>query len=144
MSANSTLLASLTLQVQDNENSGQTIVNRQVPQFSFQAVQSPYASYVTVQPGSSVVLVPNTALAYFFFIRNATTPTTQPSAYVLDVSWFDVSSGENNNVGLTPGGWIMKACQNAGNSADAGSLFSLSIGVGTGGQPIVAEYLFAG
>ena len=142
MSANSTLLASLTLQVQDNENSGQTIVNRQMPQFSFQAVQSPYASYVTVQPGASaIVLVGASPPAHFFYVRNASTPTTILSQYLLEVGWQDATQAVTNGVTLTPGGFIVLGNQTINNSA--GSFTQLSLGAPTNGQPIVAEFLYA-
>jgi hypothetical protein len=142
MSANSTLLASLTLQVQDNENSGQTIVNRQVPQFSFQAVQSPYASYVTVQPGASaIVLVASPLLAHFFYVRNATTPTTILSQYILQVGWQDSLFVVTNAVALVPGGLIMLGNQNINNSS--GSFTQLNISAPTNDNPVVAEFLYA-
>lgn len=142
MSANSTLLASLTLQVQDNENSGQTIVNRQVPQFSFQAVQSPYASYVTVQPGAAaIVLVPSGTLAHFFYVRNASIPTTQLSQYLLQVGWQDSALVQTNGVTITPGGFITLGCQSINNNA--GAFTQLNISAPTNGQPIVAEFLYA-
>jgi hypothetical protein len=142
MSANSTLLASLTLQVQDNENSGQTIVNRQVPQFSFQAVQSPYASYVTVQPGASaIVLVASPTVAHFFFVRNATSPTNQLSQYLLQVGWQDSALVATNGVTITPGGFIMLGNQTINNNS--GGFTQLNISAPSNGQPIVAEFLYA-
>lgn len=143
MSANSTVLASLVLQVQDNENTGQLIVNRQVPQFSFQAVQSPYAGYVTVIPGASaIVLVPSGTFAHFFFVRNATNPTGNLSGYLLTVGWQDSTLVETNSTTITPGGWVMQANQSAGNN-NAGAFSQLNISAPGSGQPIVAEYMFA-
>src|ERR1700677_1820966 len=136
MSANSTLLATLILQVQDNENSGQTIVNRNVPQFSFQAVQSPYAGYVTVQPGASaIVLVPNGTVAHFFFVRNATTQTTgNLSGYALGVGWIDSLLAVTNTTSILPGGFVLQANQSAANNS-AGGFTQLNISAAGSGQP---------
>ena len=143
MSANTTLLANLTLQVQDNENSGQTIVNRQVPQFSFQAVQSPYAGYITVQPGAtSITLVPAGVFAHFFYVRNATTPTGNLSLYGLQVQWQDATLVLNDFIVITPGGLVMLGCQSAAGN-NSGAFTALIISAPTNGQTVVAEYLFA-
>jgi hypothetical protein len=71
MSANSTVLANLQLQIQDDLNPGQTPVNRIVPQFVFgSALAAVYSGYQNLVPGVLVNIFAGLRAAVVY-VRNA-------------------------------------------------------------------------
>jgi hypothetical protein len=139
MPANSTLLASLLLQIQDSQGSGNISLNRQEPQFSLGGSTIGYAEYLALAPGATYQLVANGPLVNFLYVRNATQAPTSSGNQLLDVMGVDYTmNGTTQQAQLVPGGFVM-----IGNPVitGAGTMTNIVLAIGAG-NACVLEYLY--
>jgi len=98
---NSTILANLQLQIQDNLNPGQTPLNRIVPQFVLGSSNTAiYSGYQYLLPtGGFANIIFQGILVPVVFVRNA-----GQDGNVLVTTQTNISSTTNNSFVLAPGG----------------------------------------
>ena len=104
--SNSTILADLTIQIQDSLNPGQTLVARKVPQYVNQTSQGAYASFYYQQgPNSTATInIGFTNSVSFLYCRNATPGSNSATC---TITFLDVLSSTPNSITLTPGSFMV-------------------------------------
>ena len=106
--ANSTIQASITLQILDNLGvTTNPLMSRIVPPIQYPALSANYAGYFNLQPGSSfnaLAAVGAVALT-FAFVRNAT-PTNAANS-VIQITLLTEGATNSTLVELTPGGCFL-------------------------------------
>ena len=134
MPVNSTILANLQLQIQDNLNPGSTPVNRFVPQFSYgEPMASAYQAYLVCQP--NVVTQIQLGNMGFLFVRNA---SVNPQA-VFTLIFKDSVSNVINNITMSPGGIFL-----VGNPPlPLGSFVNAQVSIAVTGLACTVEFMWA-
>ena len=139
----STLLANLTLQVQDDLNSGQNSVTRTVPTFTYQATSSPFAMYLTLTANQTYQLYPNlTTYVNFLYVRNATATQNGVPNQTLGLRYSQNGTFISTIQNILPGGFFVYANPSNLSSPVTGGLTDIQL-ISSAGTVCVVEYLYA-
>ena len=137
---NSTVLANIQLQIQDNLNPNQNTVNRIVPQFVYPTfATAAYSSYYALAANSvNFINTGSTSGFSFLFVKNV---TPGPPTAVFALIYKDIVSTIVNQITLAPAGFHLVANQSP--NAGVGSFTNVQINVPANGQAVVVEILYA-
>lgn len=136
---NSTVLADIRLQIQDNLNPNSTPLNRFVPQFVLPTTATAaYAGYYSLNPNTiSFINTGSTQGFSFLFIRNATQGGDNKATFT--ITYTDISSGNVNVTTLSPGGILLVGELNP----NTGSFTNVEIATPASGLAVVVEIMYA-